>query len=108
MNKRLVIASVGTGLAMAAVGGGVAVAGDGDDGSISHQYTQDQADAAERAALEATGGGTVNSVESDTENGATYEVEVTDPDGNVVDVRLDEQYQVVVIEGDSEEPDSDD
>jgi uncharacterized membrane protein YkoI len=83
--------------------GGVAVAGSGDDGAVSHQYTQEQADAATKAALAATGGGTANSVESDSENGATYEVEVTEPDGNTVDVRLDEGYHVVVIEGDGEE-----
>lgn len=41
-------------------------------------------------------------METDTENGATYEVEVTKPDGHTVDVRLDENYAVVVIEGDSE------
>ena len=45
---------------------------------------------------------TANSVETDNENGATYEVEVTKPDGTTVDVRLDENYQVVVIEGDSD------
>ena len=102
MRKRYVIAAAGTGLAIAAAAGGVAVAGNGDDGSISHEYTQEQADAAKQAALEATGGGTVNSVESDDENGATYEVEVAKTDGDVVDVRLDENYAVVVIEGDDE------
>jgi len=50
----------------------------------------------------ATHGGTANSVETDTENGATYEVEVTKPNGKTVDVRLDGNYQVVVIEGDDE------
>ena len=48
------------------------------------------------------GGGTANSVETDSENGATYEVEVTKPDGRTVDVRLDESYAVVVIEADGE------
>jgi uncharacterized membrane protein YkoI len=81
----------------------VAAATGGDDGPASHQYTQQQADAATQAALRATGGGTANSVETDSENGATYEVEVTKPDGTTVDVRLDEHYQVVVIEGDHEE-----
>jgi uncharacterized membrane protein YkoI len=102
MRKRYVIAAAGTGLVIAGAAGGVAVAGNGDDGSISHEYTQEQADAAKQAALEATGGGTVNSVESDDENGATYEVEVAKTDGDVVDVRLDENYAVVVIEGDDE------
>src|SRR3954469_10803204 len=103
MRKRVVIAAAGAGAALAVTAGGVAVATSGDDGSSSHQYTQEQADAATRAALEATGGGTANSVETDNENGATYEVEVTKPDGTTVDVRLDASYEIVVIEDDSEE-----
>jgi len=105
MRKRVVIAAAGIGaVAVAAVvGGGVAVAGNGDDGAGSDRYTQQQADAATRAALQATHGGTANSVERDSENGATYEVEVTKPDGHTVDVRLDADYRVVVIEGDGED-----
>jgi uncharacterized membrane protein YkoI len=103
MRKRIILGAGALGAVAAVVAGGVAVAGSGDDGSASHQYTQQQADAAKRAALQATGGGTVNSVESDNENGATYEVEVTRTDGTTVDVRLDETYRVVVIEGDSED-----
>jgi uncharacterized membrane protein YkoI len=103
MRKRVVVTAAGLGLAAAVVAGGVAVAGNGDDGELSHQYTQEQADAATKAALEATHGGTANSVETDSENGATYEVEVTRPDGVTVDVRLDQNYHVVVIEGDGEE-----
>ena len=57
------------------------------------------------AALRATGGGTVNETERDGENGATYEVEVTRPDGSTVDVRLDAGFGVVAIEGDSETED---
>jgi hypothetical protein len=52
------------------------------------------------AALVATGGGHANSVERDSENGATWEVEVTKPGGGVVDVRLDKNLMVVVIEDD--------
>ena len=48
-------------------------------------------------------GGTANSVERDGENGATWEVEVTKPDGQTVDVRLDQAYKLVVIEADGEE-----
>lgn len=102
MRKRIVIGAAGVAAAAAVVGGGVAVAGNGDDGEASHQYTQEQADAATKAALEATHGGHANSVESDSENGATYEVEVTKTNGDTVDVRLDENYAVVVIEGDGE------
>lgn len=102
MRKRVIIGAAAIGLAAAVVAGGVAVAGNGDDGPASHQYTQEQADAATEAALKATNGGTANSVESDSENGATYEVEVTKTNGDTVDVRLDENYAVVVIEGDGE------
>ncbi len=96
------IAAAGTGVVLAATAGGVAAASSGDDGATSHQYTQKQADEATQAALKATGGGTANSVETDTENGATYEVEVTKTDGKTVDVRLDDNYAVVVIEGDAD------
>ena len=102
MRKRVVAAAAGTGLVLTVAAGGIAVATGGDDGGASHQYTRAQADAATKAALAATHGGTANSVETDNENGATYEVEVTRPDGKTVDVRLDGNYQVVVIEGDGE------
>ena len=52
---------------------------------------------------EATGGGTANAVERDGEDGATWEVEVTKPDGQTVDVRLGADLSVVVIEGDRED-----
>jgi hypothetical protein len=51
-----------------------------------------QADRAILAALEATGGGTANAVERDSENGAFWEVEIRTPDGRVVDVRLSRDY----------------
>jgi hypothetical protein len=60
------------------------------------------ADQATAAALKITHGGHANAVERDSENGATWEVEVTKPDGKTVDVRLDQNYQLVVVEGDSE------
>ena len=102
MRKRVIVAGVVLGTAVAGAVGGIAVAGNGDDGPASHQYTEQEAGQAKQAALDATGGGKVNSVETDSENGATYEVEVTRPDGSTVDVRLDEAFEVVVIEGDTE------
>ena len=102
MRKPVMFGAVGLAVAASVAIGGVAIAGNGDDGPASHQYTQEQAEAAKDAALSATGGGSVNSVESDSENGATYEVEVTKTNGETVDVRLDEHYGIVVIEGDSE------
>jgi hypothetical protein len=99
--KRTVFAG-GALLAVALGAGGAAVATQGDDETGSDDYTSQQAKDATRAALDATGGGSANSVERDSENGATWEVEVTRTDGSVVDVRLDDNYDVVVIEGDSE------
>jgi len=90
-------------LAISAGGVGVAAATggtDGDDGDAT--VSGPAADQATAAALEITHGGTANSVERDNENGATWEVEVTKPDGNTVDVRLDDSYSLVVVEGDSE------
>ncbi len=106
MRKRVLVAVAGAGVVVAATAGAVAASSGEDDGPASHQYTQQQADAATKAALEATKGGTANSVESDNENGATYEVEVTKNDGSTVDVRLDEQYKVVVIKGDGDSSDN--
>lgn len=102
MRRKTVVLAAGT-FAAAIAAGGIAVAAGGDDGDAS--VTGPEANAATRAALEATHGGTANAVERDSENGATWEVEVTEPDGDTVDVRLDEHYRVVVIEGDSESPD---
>ena len=92
-------------LAAFALGGAaLAGAGQGDDGD-SAQLTGATAARAHAAALKATGGGEVNQSERDGENGATYEVEVTKPDGSTVDVRLDGSYHVIVIESDSEDGD---
>lgn len=100
--KRMLVAGAVV-VAFGAVGGGVAVAGGEAGEAGSHDFTQQQAEDATAAALAATGGGTANSVERDSENGATYEVEVSTPAGETVDVRLDEAYEVVVIEGDVED-----
>ena len=89
----------GSVIALAAGGAGTAVAtsNDGEGGA-----TGPQADQARAAALKITQGGHANSVERDSENGATWEVEVRKADGSTVDVRLDQNYQLVVVEGDSE------
>jgi uncharacterized membrane protein YkoI len=103
--RRIVIAAAAT-AALAAAGAGTAIAvSGGDDGD--EQATGPGADRARAAALEITGGGTANAVERDNENGATWEVEVTKPDGATVDVRLDERYGLVVVESDSEREDGD-
>jgi hypothetical protein len=107
MNKRTYKLIAGIAIAGVIALGGTAIAratGAFDDGDSN--LTGPRADRAKAAALVITGGGHANSVERDSENGATYEVEVTRPDGKTVDVRLDENYKLVVVEGDSESNDS--
>lgn len=97
--RRYMIAA-GAVLALAAGGIGAATAfGGGDD---DQQATGPAADRAREAALALFPGGRANSVERDSEDGATWEVEVTREDGKTVDVRLDADYGLVVVEGDSE------
>jgi hypothetical protein len=89
-------------LALAAGGTGAAIAtGSGDEGDTGAQGPA--ANQAKAAALRLVPGGQANSVERDSENGATWEVEVRKPDGSTVDVRLDQNYQLVVVESDSED-----
>jgi Peptidase propeptide and YPEB domain len=88
-------------LALSAAGVGVAVAG-GESGDAKEQVSGPAADKARAAAL-AEHPGTANSVERDSENGATWEVEITGNDGKTVDVRLDENYKLVTVEGDGED-----
>jgi hypothetical protein len=103
MRKRVVLAV--TCVAAAALAGGtVAIASSDSEGGV----TGPQADRAVRAALEATDGGTANTVERDNEDGATWEVEVTRTDGTTVDVRLSDNYEVIIVEGDDETDDHDD
>lgn len=91
--------------ALAALGlGGAAyvqASGSGDDGERS--ATGPGADKAKAAALKVTKGGEVNSVERDGEKGATWEVEVTRPDGSTVDVRLGASYELVAVDADQED-----
>ncbi len=103
--RKWVIAVIGA-VALAAVITGSAIAFAGDDGEGG--ATGPQADLAVEAALQETGGGTASAVERDEENGGTWEVEVEKPDGSIVDVRLDADYAVIVVEGDSETTDTDD
>ena len=99
--KVMIVAAATTALAAAGAGTAIAVSGD-DDGD--RQATGPGADRARAAALAITGG-TANAVERDGEDGATWEVEVTKPDGTTADVRLDARFRLVVVEpdGDGEE-----
>ena len=102
--NRLIAAGVAAALVVGGAGAAFAVAGGGDDDG-DRQATGPGADRARAAALVAVPGATANAVERDGEDGATWEVEVTRPGGGTVDVRLDSQYRVVVIEGDTEAAD---
>ena len=99
-------------LAIAAGGTGAAIATGnghgGDNGAPGHEGGDNGArgpgaNKAKAAALQLYPGGHANAVERDSENGATWEVEVAKPDGSTVDVRLDQNYQLVVAEADSED-----
>jgi hypothetical protein len=106
MRKQLTVIVAGIAAVAALVLGGVAIAGSqgvGPFGDDEASLTGPAADRATAAALKITGGGTANAVERDSEHGATYEVEVTKPDGMTVDVYLDASYNLVTVEGDSEE-----
>jgi hypothetical protein len=102
--RRRVILAVTTVLAAGAIGVGAVAYATGNEENLSGP----RADRATRAALQATGGGTATAVESDSENGGTYEVEVTKADGSTVDVSVDDNYHVLNIEGDNESGDSGD
>lgn len=102
MTARRKITAAALSVAVAtALGGAAYVQASGDDGERS--VTGAQADKATVAALKITKGGKANAVERDGENGATWEVEVTKPDGKTVDVRLDAGYGLVIVEGDQED-----
>ncbi|HEX7292548.1 MAG TPA: PepSY domain-containing protein [Conexibacter sp.] len=94
---RKLIVGAGAALALAAGGTGVAVAvsNGGDDDGGGKPVPAAAAAQAKAAALKVTGGGTVTALERDGENGATYEVELTKPDGRSVDVRLDASFALV-------------
>lgn len=107
MRRRRTKIAAGIAALVALALGGAAIAGAGgafDDETPLQGWELAQASA---AALKATGGGTVNDTERDSGQGATFEVEVTKPDGSTVDVRLDASYRVVAIDSDSEQPDDD-
>jgi hypothetical protein len=99
MNRKYLIIG-GAVLALSAGGVGAAIAAGGGE-EANEQVSGPGADRAREAAL-AAHPGTANAVERDSEKGATWEVEITGKDGKTVDVRLDENYKVIVVEGDGE------
>jgi hypothetical protein len=101
--KLALIAAVA--LAIAAALGGIAIAGGvGDDDEPLTGSTLERATA---AALAHTGGGTVVETESG-DDGAAYGVEIRLADGRVVEVELDESFDVIGEETDDDGPDEED
>lgn len=103
MPKRMKYAAVAA-AALATLGLGAAafVQASSGSGEKEQTVTGPAATKAERAALRATKGGTVNAVERDDDGGATWEVEVTKPDGSTTDVELDADLKVVASEDDGD------
>ena len=104
--RKWVIAGIVGLVAVGTIAGGAIAFASGNDSERT--VTGRQADRAIQAALAATGGGTANAVERDNESGATWEVEVSTPDGRIVDVRLDASFSVITVDGDNETHDSGD
>lgn len=102
MRRRVTVIGAGIAALVALGLGGAAIANatQDDDGEALTGATLQRASA---AALKAAGGGRVTETEHDSEGGATYEVEVTKPDGSEVEVRLDGSFKVVGAEADREE-----
>jgi hypothetical protein len=78
----------GTGMALAGSSG---EGEEGDDGGPLSGSTRDRAVA---AALEATGGGTVSEAEY-ADDGGTYSVEIEVDEDGQVEVKLDDNFQVI-------------
>jgi len=100
MNRRtkmLITAAALTGAAAAGTGIAVAAGGDDSEPSISGPALQK----ASAAALGHTGAGRVTDTEVGDED-SYYEVEVTRDDGSQVDVQLDESFNVVQSQPDSD------
>jgi hypothetical protein len=87
-------------LALALVGGGtaIAVANAGDD---DRPLTGSNLDRASAAALEHTGGGAVIETEVG-DDGAAYGVEIRLDDGSVVEVGLDQDFNVTGVGADDD------
>ena len=92
--------AAGVAAAAIAIGGvGMALANGGSD--TDAPLTGNDLDRATQAALEHTGGGTV--IESEIgDDGAAYSVEIKRDDGTVVEVQLDESFNVTGDEADDD------
>jgi hypothetical protein len=98
MNRKKIVVAIGV-VAALAIGAGVVWAGSSDDKPLrGTSYER-----ATEAALEHVGGGTVIETEVG-DDGAAYGVEIRKDDGSVVEVNLDESFQVIGEEQDDDGP----
>ena len=105
-NGKLLVAGAAI-VAAAAIGGGAAIAAGGDDDATDTPIAGAALAKAKAAALAHTGGGRVTATEVGDEE-SRYEVEVTLPNGDQVDVQLDRSFHVVGSEGRDESEQGDD
>jgi uncharacterized membrane protein YkoI len=99
---------IGGAAAAAIIAGGAGAtfaASNGDDGESP--LTGTTLERASQAALDHVGGGTVLETETG-DGGAAYEVEVRAPDGQQVEVHLDEHFKVTGDAADDDGPGDDD
>ena len=97
----------GGAVTLAVIGGGTGIAiatGAADD---DQQLTGSALEQATAAALEHTGGGTVIETEAG-DDGAAYGVEIRLEDGRVVEVSLDQDFDVIGDEADDDGANDDD
>jgi hypothetical protein len=88
-------------LAAALIGGGAAVAVGTSGGDNDKPLTGSNLEKATAAALRHTGGGTLIETEVG-DDGAAYGVEIRLEDGSVVEVSLDQDFQVIGDEADDD------
>lgn len=98
--RKILIVAVIAVLALAGIGTGVVLAAGGDDDKPLQGNALGQATA---AALEHVGGGTVIETEVG-DDGAAYGVEIRKDDGTVVEVNLDENFNVIGSAQDDDGP----
>ena len=104
MKRRTTIITAVAATALVAAGGFTIAqaSGSDDDGETETPISGDDLERASAVALAETGGVRVSGTEVGDEE-SYYEVEVTLDDGSQVDVQLDEQFNVVGGEVDSED-----
>lgn len=104
LNKRRLLVAVVAVAAAIGIGTGVVLAAGGDDDRPLQGADRDRAT---QAALDHVGGGTVIETEVG-DDGAAYGVEIEKADGSVVEVNLDEDFQVIGTEPDDDTEGEDD